>query len=233
MSDMRWRIAQDAELSDWKQACIPSEQFSRDGWNAYVGFQDLTLVELERLKPSRCLEIGCGPFGIIHFLDTPGIRVGIDPLMLMFESSGYVDRRGVCRVAGVGEQLPFDNDSFDLIFCINVLDHVQSPQAVVREMLRILRPQTGLLVLEVFGLASTFVPLRPVLDRLDNPHPHHPTLSELKALLVREGGRIEYERADKRRAYRIELSTLRSVRAWRHLVSNWLHLRIALRARKG
>lgn len=43
-------------------------------------------------------------------------------------------------VGGQGEQLPFPNDSFDLILSHEVLEHVQDDRAAVQEMVRTLRP---------------------------------------------------------------------------------------------
>jgi SAM-dependent methyltransferase len=43
-------------------------------------------------------------------------------------------------VLGVGEKLPFVNDSFDFVLSAVVLEHVKDPFACAREMVRVLRP---------------------------------------------------------------------------------------------
>ncbi len=43
-------------------------------------------------------------------------------------------------VLGVGEMMPFANDSFDGVFSAVVLEHVKDPFACAREMIRILKP---------------------------------------------------------------------------------------------
>jgi len=48
-------------------------------------------------------------------------------------------------VLGVGERLPFANDSFDGVFSAVVLEHVKDPFACAREMSRILKPGGELL----------------------------------------------------------------------------------------
>lgn len=43
-------------------------------------------------------------------------------------------------VQGVVEELPFDDNSFDIVFCYTVLEHVQDYKKAVDEMMRVLRP---------------------------------------------------------------------------------------------
>ncbi|MCF8881061.1 class I SAM-dependent methyltransferase, partial [Hyphobacterium sp. SN044] len=38
------------------------------------------------------------------------------------------------------EQLPFADESFDLVVCLWVLEHLRSPENVLREVRRVLRP---------------------------------------------------------------------------------------------
>jgi SAM-dependent methyltransferase len=43
-------------------------------------------------------------------------------------------------IRGVGESLPFVSESFDLIVCLWVLEHLREPLATLREVHRVLRP---------------------------------------------------------------------------------------------
>jgi SAM-dependent methyltransferase len=42
--------------------------------------------------------------------------------------------------AGVGEALPFANDSIDTVLCYDVLEHVQDPEQTLSEIYRVLKP---------------------------------------------------------------------------------------------
>jgi SAM-dependent methyltransferase len=61
--------------------------------------------------------------------------VAIDPIL-----EGLVD------VVAVGENLPFPNDSFDVVICTQVLSYVSDPFRVVNEFHRVLKPEGSLLV---------------------------------------------------------------------------------------
>lgn len=74
----------------------------------------------------RVLDVGCGSKP--HKRLFPGLEwVGIDT-------------RPVGDVVGDAEQLPFDDESFDTVLCVNVLHLVESPIRAMREMARVLKP---------------------------------------------------------------------------------------------
>jgi ubiquinone/menaquinone biosynthesis C-methylase UbiE len=54
----------------------------------------------------------------------------------------------VATIAAIGEHLPFGNNSFDIVLCDNVVDHAESPRAILEEIERVMVPG-GLLYLEV------------------------------------------------------------------------------------
>src|SRR5271165_2078661 len=55
--------------------------------------------------------------------------------------------RTVCTdVMCVGEDLPFEDEQFDFVFCFAVLEHTMRPWDVAREMCRVLRPGGMLMV---------------------------------------------------------------------------------------
>jgi SAM-dependent methyltransferase len=56
--------------------------------------------------------------------------------------------RGVDLIADI-QNLPVASDSVDLIWCHHVLEHVEHDGAAIKELSRVLRPQTGDLVVSV------------------------------------------------------------------------------------
>lgn len=89
---------------------------------------------------TRCLDVGCGS-GNSYAPDIArqaATYAGVDV------SANAVDaarRSGLdARVIDDAAELPFPNDSFDLVLCIEVLEHLFSPQDAASEIRRVLRP---------------------------------------------------------------------------------------------
>ena len=99
--------------------------------------------KIEAIRPipagARVLEVGSGAHGLIFFFEASD-RVGVDPLAdeyrLLFPAW-----QGMARtVAGFGEDLPFENASFDIVLCDNVVDHAKNPRRIAEEIARVLKP---------------------------------------------------------------------------------------------
>jgi SAM-dependent methyltransferase len=90
--------------------------------------------------PLRVLEVGCGTGEIGHMLMQSGVPiehyVGIDyslPAVERGQAAGFD-----CRQMDA-EVLDFPDDSFDLVFCFDVMHHVSRPERMAHEMVRVSR----------------------------------------------------------------------------------------------
>jgi len=86
------------------------------------------------------LEIGVGTG---RFAAPLGIQVGIDPAREMLD---YAAKRSISVVQGIGEELPFLNNSFDYALCVTTLCFVDDATTMLSEINRVLKPD-GELVL--------------------------------------------------------------------------------------
>lgn len=128
------------------------------------------------------LEIGCGPTSEIHYLGGTRLRVGIDPLA---NEWNHLYRNDTDHICGRGENLPFQDSCFDIVLCINTLDHVQSPVDVLEEIRRVLK-KGGTLVLwiQTYSLPAS---IREKLTLVDFAHPHHFDDSEVLTMIMKTG----------------------------------------------
>jgi 2-polyprenyl-6-hydroxyphenyl methylase/3-demethylubiquinone-9 3-methyltransferase len=95
-------------------------------------------------KPLRVLDVGCGGGYTCEFLARRGARMtGIDRSAPCIEAARrHAEETGLpilYRVA-TAEDLPFPSGSFDVVICVDVLEHVDHPETVISEIARILAP---------------------------------------------------------------------------------------------
>lgn len=88
---------------------------------------------------ARVIEVGSGAHGLIFYFGVEN-GVGVDPLAVSYANLFPQWQRSALTVAAFGEQLPFPDSSFDVVICDNVVDHAESPETIVRELVRILVP---------------------------------------------------------------------------------------------
>lgn len=99
---------------------------------------------LDRLDESmRLLDLGCGPGSITMGLaDRVGAVVGIDAAREAIDRARSLAgaRPDVRFDLGDVYTLPYDDDSFDVVFAHQVLQHLADPVAALTEAARVVRP---------------------------------------------------------------------------------------------
>lgn len=128
-------------LPDWQarvQARLQEERLEEQR------FQKLE-SRLGDLSVKRFLNVGCGTGGMNmvaadHGMASYGIEVSTDALEICHEKARRRSLPVEHFVQSPGEQLPFEADFFDVVYCLSVLEHVQDIHKTVHEMVRVLRP---------------------------------------------------------------------------------------------
>lgn len=96
------------------------------------------------LKGAAVLDVGGGPGYFADAFRASGASyAGVDPDVGELTARGEV---GTNTVRASGLRLPFADESFDLTYSSNVLEHVLDPEAMAREMLRVTRPGGSVLI---------------------------------------------------------------------------------------
>jgi SAM-dependent methyltransferase len=113
----------------------------------YRGRRRIIAVELDRLPlpdGARVLDAGCGSGRTLQELDRFGDVSGIE---LNPQAAAVARGRGAFDVRiGRLEELPFPSDTFDLITCLDVIEHTPDDRATLAELLRVCVPGGWLLV---------------------------------------------------------------------------------------
>ena len=101
-------------------------------------FFDLMRSELGAPTDLDILEIGCGAGGMLSPLSEFGHVTALD---ISHESMQYVRSRGFDHVlTASGYELPFPDNSFDLIALFDVIEHIPDDQRVLDEVNRVVKP---------------------------------------------------------------------------------------------
>lgn len=113
-------------------------------------------------KNPRILAVGCGTGEELHFFSRYGSITGVDknPVAVAFcKQKGFMN-----TVEAVAEDLPFPDQTFDLVLCLDVLEHVFEERKGLMEIRRVLK--SG-------GLGVLTVPALPVLWSQADKTAHH------------------------------------------------------------
>jgi SAM-dependent methyltransferase len=112
----------------------------------YRGRREIIRAELDQLplpSPARILDAGCGSGRTLEELVNYGTVAGLE---LNPDAADVARGRG-CGEVQVGrlEELPWQSESFDLITCLDVIEHVPDDRAALRELRRVSKPGGWLL----------------------------------------------------------------------------------------
>ncbi|MEZ4459677.1 MAG: class I SAM-dependent methyltransferase [bacterium] len=126
------------------------EKERHDGYHAFIDRLETDLI-LPFCPGKDVLEVGCGTGLILEKVEPiAGRAVGIDLSDGMLE---HARRRGLEVFKSDACDLPFEDESFDLVYSFKVLAHVEDIDRAIREMSRVTRPG-GHLILEFYNRAS-------------------------------------------------------------------------------
>ena len=126
------------------------EVFDRN-WEDYEDWferhKSIYFSELKALKKvipeGLGLEIGVGSG---RFAQPLGAKIGIDPSRNMLK---LAKERSIDVIQGVGENLPFKDNTFDFVFIVVTLCFVKNPVDILSEALRVIKRSGRLIVGEI------------------------------------------------------------------------------------
>ena len=94
-------------------------------------YMDLLAERLELSNAKDVLDVGCGKFHwsslLLRYFDENAFVTGIDISPLKNEEISVLDKNRIRFIEGNSEELPFENNSFDMVTCQTLLIHLKDP----------------------------------------------------------------------------------------------------------
>lgn len=203
----RWNLAQKHEIEIWERTSKNSLNIMEELIEAGE-LQKFVISKIPKFSShnKKILEIGVGPLGIgwVGLFGMGDQNIGIEPLPIlipkveMSELNNFVEslQKRVKILNIKGEDIPFRSNSFDIVVCNNVLDHVQDYISVLKEVYRVMK-KGGLFLfsVNVFSIAG-YIKWNYYQRKFyfDSPnvlcHPHSFKFSDIKSILVKQSFKI-------------------------------------------
>lgn len=96
-----------------------------------------------KIQNPKILDVGCGTGANLEMLRKFGAAEGVD---VSDEALEFCQAKNLKARKGLAENLPFENESFDLVTALDVVEHLDDDVAGLKEMRRVLRADGRVLI---------------------------------------------------------------------------------------
>ncbi|MCB0706779.1 MAG: class I SAM-dependent methyltransferase [Saprospiraceae bacterium] len=137
MGSMRWRIAQAIEIRWWQNYLRKKSPTDYLHWKQDYWLTFLNQLKISRPTGLRILDAGCGPAGIFTVLSGNKV-IALDPLLNQYEEKlPHFSKEAYPWVEFRKNTLEHftGSEKFDLIFCLNVINHVDRWELAIKNLL--------------------------------------------------------------------------------------------------
>lgn len=181
-------------VSEWNEAMVDRYDIDRYYERSHPIVRWIEQRRLETLRrfagarpTDRILEVGVGGGHVLAKF--PGMqRTGIDLSPTMLQRARRRLGDDVELLQGSADQLPFEDATFDVVLCTEVLEHVVEPARVVRELMRVAAPGARVVV---------SIPNEAIIDRAKRMIRRMPIIRTLLRTLASEGNEWHLHHLDR------------------------------------
>lgn len=150
------------------------------------------IKEIHKVKGGKLLDLGCGNGNVlVQLIKDDYTLTGVDLSEEMIEQAKKrLDGHAELLVADA-EELPFPKDTFDILICNASFHHYPNPAGVLKEMRRVVRCGSTLLIGETY-LPQPFRVMMNLCFRFSSEGDYHTYgKKELSALIEKHGFVVE------------------------------------------
>lgn len=94
------------------------------------------IIEKSATKNPRILDVGCGTGGNLEMLQKFGAAEGVD---VSDDALEFCQSKGLTVHKGLAEEMPFEDELFDIVTALDVVEHLDDDIAGLKEMNRVLK----------------------------------------------------------------------------------------------
>ncbi|CAH2213316.1 DVU_1556 family methyltransferase [Tepidibacter aestuarii] len=108
-------------------------------------------------KGQKVLDVGCGMGATVDFLKSE-FKIdayGIDPSQKLIDRGREVKNLPIIK--GIGESIPYNNKSFDVVFTECTLSLMQKYEDTLQEIYRVLKPGGFVIISDVFAKEPDYI----------------------------------------------------------------------------
>ncbi len=166
--------------------------------------RSLDIADLHPANQALIIGGGTGVFALslakyvddVHFTDIPREEPMFSTARTLFDYS-TVDGSGVKYTAADATNLPYDSDSFDVVFALDVLEHIPDERAAISELKRVTASNGQAIVSSPIEVGPA-VGIREAYRFIDGRRCKTKSLTELGLSII---GKSPLERNDHHRGY--------------------------------
>lgn len=140
------------------------------------------LIEQGKFQNPRILDVGCGTGGNLEMLKNFGAAEGVD---VSDDALEFCQSKGLTVHKGLAEEMPFADETFDIVTALDVVEHLDDDIAGLKEMHRVLKKDGKTLI-----FVPAFMWLWGVQDDVSN-HRIRYTKKQIVERLEKAGFKVE------------------------------------------